>query len=76
MTLGYVVAHLHYAVCVVIQMCGHLKIRCFHIKNVAEERLLADTQLHHELDDDDDEDDDDDVELLLGATPNSVKISV
>ena len=43
LTLGLTLAHLHYAVCVVIQMCGHLKIKCFQIKNYGEERLLDDT---------------------------------
>jgi hypothetical protein len=47
LTLGLTLAHLHYAVCVVIQMCGHLKIKCFQIKNLGEERLL------HDADDDD-----------------------
>ena len=42
LTLGLTLAHLHYAVCVVIQMCGHLKIKCFQIKNFGEERLLHD----------------------------------
>ena len=40
LTAGLTLAHLHYAVCVVIQMCGHLKIKCFQIKNFGEERLL------------------------------------
>jgi hypothetical protein len=42
LTAGLTLAHLHYAVCVVIQMCGHLKIKCFQIKNFGEERLLDD----------------------------------
>jgi ethanolaminephosphotransferase len=44
LTAGMTLAHLHYAVCVVIQMCGHLKIKCFKIKNFGEERLLDQEQ--------------------------------
>lgn len=33
-------AHAHYGVCVVRQMCSHLKIECFRIKNCGEQRLL------------------------------------
>ena len=40
LTLVLTLAHLHYAICVVIQMCQHLKISCFKIKNYGEERLL------------------------------------
>jgi ethanolaminephosphotransferase len=57
LTAGLTLAHLHYAVCVVIQMCGHLKIKCFQIKNVGEERLL----------DSHDDDDDDDAEAKSAA---------
>jgi len=50
LTLGLTLAHLHYAVCVVIQMCGHLKIKCFQIKNLGEERLLHDDSDDADLD--------------------------
>ena len=53
LTAALTLGHLHYAVCVVTQMCGHLKIKCFQIKNLGQERLLDDQ--------DDDPDDSTDV---------------
>lgn len=53
LTAALTLGHLHYAVCVVAQMCSHLKIKCFKIKNLGQERLLDDQ--------DDDPDDHTDV---------------
>ena len=52
--------HLHYVTCVVRQMCEYLKIDCFRIKNMGEQRLLSDQEAKDALADalEDDSDDD------------------
>ena len=76
--------HLHYGVCVVIQMCDHLKIEAFRIKDRGEVRLLSDHADDYECsssqnanaardasDDGDEPFDETDLEVLVTTSANN-----
>ena len=50
LTLVAILAHVHYGVCVVRQMCRHFGINCFSltrdVEDVARQKLLQDRQQH------------------------------
>jgi ethanolaminephosphotransferase len=71
LAIVFTVMHLHYGICVVIQMCRHLKIEAFRIKYHGEVRLLSS---HPDVDDDDNSFNDD--EVIDVADANDLEIVV
>lgn len=57
LTTVVLLAHLHYVICVVRQMCEYLKIDCFKIRDMGQHRLISSND-----DDDDDDDEKEEVE--------------
>ena len=68
LAIVYTIFHIHYGVCVVIQMANHLKIDAFRIKDFGDVRLL---QADNASDDEIDQIDVNDMEVIIASTLNS-----
>ena len=68
LAIVYTIFHIHYGVCVVIQMANHLKIDAFRIKDFGDVRLL---QADNASDDEIDQIDVNDMEVIIASSLNS-----
>ena len=68
LAIGYTLFHIHYGVCVVIQMARHLKIDAFRIKHLGDVRLLSSQADHTISDDEIDQIDVNDLEVIIASS--------